>query len=66
MRRMTWMESHAEIGTTALFAGSVDDRVEAVLEVRADRRDHVTARRKTEHSDLVRIEAETSTPFSPA
>src|SRR5215211_4325373 len=54
--QMPWIESDREIGAATRRVGRVHSRVQTLLEMRADRGDHMPASRKAEHSDLVRVD----------
>src|SRR3954468_1504719 len=54
--QMSGIESDRKIWSAAYSVGRVDGRIESFVKVGADRRDHVSTRRKSDYSDLVRVE----------
>ena len=50
------IKGHGKVRTTAFFVGCIENGIQALLEIRADRRHEVPACGKAEHSDFVRID----------
>jgi hypothetical protein len=55
-RQVPRIDSHRKVGAAACFVSRIYSRVQTLLKVRAHRCHQITARRKPQHSNLVRID----------